>query len=124
MNGALFRASGVDANEGAKTVFVWRHDAASNKFRLLASGRIMEAAAVPPGAPPGQFGVTFMLPEGCSFDSIVVTDDKNNDKFLPSINFEPVSELPAQSSVVRKQLRTASDGTDRADRPIHSGEAL
>jgi hypothetical protein len=91
MNGPLFKASGVDANKGAKSVFVWYHDKASNKYSLLGSGHVLSADAALPGVETGQFSITFFLPYGYSSENIVVTDDTSAKGVLPGVIVTPTS---------------------------------
>jgi hypothetical protein len=104
MNGTLFRASGIDTNEGAKNVFVWYHDKRSDKYSLLGSGHVLTIAAALPGAEVGQYSVTFSLPYGYSAENIVVTDDTNAKGVLSGVNLSPTSAFglaPSRAAVTR-----------------------
>jgi hypothetical protein len=91
--GVFFNVSGVDANEGAKIVFVWCRDKGRDVPLLLGSGHVVGAVDCwrPPGVASGQFRVTFPLPPGCSADSVVVTDDTNSEDYLENIFVCPCS---------------------------------
>jgi hypothetical protein len=86
MSDAFFRASGIDANDGAKVVFVWCRSEAQGSPLLVGSGHIVSAGvSLPPGIRLGQFSVTFLLPPGYSADNVVVTDDTDGKIFLPDV---------------------------------------
>lgn len=94
MNNAFYRASGVDPNDGAKIVYVWCRDKNQDSYTLIGSGYVVGGqAGLPPGIRAGQFCVVFILPPGCSADTIVVTDDKNGKEFLPNVSIIPCSTL-------------------------------
>lgn len=86
MSGAFLNVSGIDPNDGAKSVFVWCRAEGQNSYALVGSGLVLGGGDVlPPGIQAGQFSVTFMLPPGCSSDSVVVTDDKHGNDFLAGV---------------------------------------
>jgi hypothetical protein len=93
MNGVFFNASGVDANDGAKIVFVWCRDRGPGGYALLGSGHLVSAivSALPPGISPGQFSVTFPLPPGRSAHDVFVTDDKAGGEHLAGVTITPCS---------------------------------
>ena len=81
---AFCNASGIDPNERAKTVFVWRAKG-SDDYVLLGSGQVVQALGRPPGIQIGQYSITFPLPHGCSADEVVITDDTSGRAHLPSL---------------------------------------
>ncbi len=84
--------SGVDPNEGATTVYVWRRDQAAKEGRVLLSTAPLvpaEQAARLPGIQPGEFRVTFPAPAGCSVRDILVTDDLKKEEPLPNVTVVP-----------------------------------
>jgi hypothetical protein len=86
MYNTFYRVSGVDQNEGAKIAFVWCRAEGQEGLTLVGSGHIVDAEGdLPPGIRAGQFAVSFLLPPGCSADSITVTDNRNSKEFLPDV---------------------------------------
>jgi hypothetical protein len=107
MSNAIFRASGVDPNDGAKIVYVWCRDKNQDSYTLIGSGYVVGAqAGLPPGIRPGQFCVVFILPPGHSADTIVITDDTNGKEFLPNVSVIPC----ATSAVFHPGVGAISDG--------------
>jgi hypothetical protein len=101
MNGSLFAASGIDANEGAQNAFVWYHDKISNKYLFLGSGHVMGASDTQPVA--ATYTVRFLLPHGYSPANIVVTDDTSANGVLPGVTVSPLSAsglLPSGTAVI------------------------
>jgi hypothetical protein len=117
MSGTLFRASGIDANEGAKSVYVWYHDKGSDKYSLLGSGHISASGEAIPGTEVRQYSVAFLLPYGSSVDGVVVTDDKNPKDFLHGVTVGPASGLPPIVATTRDGLLGGTGGIDGTDRP-------
>ncbi len=113
MSGALFRVSGIDANEGAEVVFVWCRNQSSHGHTLLGSGHVVRAdgRGLPNGISSGQFSVTFPLPLGCSAADIVVSDDKSGMEFLTDVSLTACSVLVALQS----GLTTSPASPMRAD---------
>jgi len=89
--GAFYNVSGIDPNEGAKTVFVWRRDKGTDDYALLGSGHVVGVLGRPPGIQQGQFSITFPLPPGCSAEDLVVTDDTSGKEPLPNVIRRPCS---------------------------------
>ena len=89
--GTFVNVSGIDANDGAKIVFVWCRDKGPEDYALLVSGHVVGAVGGgrPPGVAVGQFSVTFLLPPGCSAADIFVTDDKNGNEHLLGVAVTP-----------------------------------
>lgn len=84
--------SGVDPNEGATTVYVWRRDPAEKEGRVLVGSAPLvpaEMATRLPGIQPGEFRVTFPTPKGCSASDIIVTDDLLKEEPLSNIAVVP-----------------------------------
>lgn len=89
MSGSFFRVSGIDPNDGAKMAFVWCRTANQDSFSLVASAHIVGADTVrPPGIRPGQFSVAFLLPSHCLADTIIATDDIDEQRSLPNVVVE------------------------------------
>jgi hypothetical protein len=112
LEGAFCNVSGVDPNDGAKIVFVWRRGKSPGDHELLGSGHVVGAMGRPPGIQIGQYSITFPLPPGCSPDDLVVTDDTSGKEQLPGVTVTPCSPMPGLSSG-----GTISPG-DPTDRPI------
>ncbi|MDI9847744.1 hypothetical protein QM467_06715 [Rhodoblastus sp. 17X3] len=104
MSGSLYAVKGVDLREGAKTVFVWRRLDAEPKFSLLGSGAISRPQAAANQSAAGAFSVTIMLPDGCSHNDVVVTDDVATDEFLPNVSLVPAVKVPTEVRVTRTSL--------------------
>jgi len=87
MNGTFFKVSGTASPRTAGMVFVWCRKESSNEYQLLGSGSTIEAGAwsPPPGISIGQFSVTFLLPNGCSIASVIVTEDLNAKRRLAEV---------------------------------------
>ena len=79
--------SGIDQNEGASVVFVWRRHKGAGMHALLGTGHVVKGApdSRPPGVLAGQFCVTLPLPTGCSVDDVFVTDDMRGQERLRGI---------------------------------------
>jgi hypothetical protein len=104
MTGSVYTVQGVDNRKGATKVFVWRRLEVEPKFALLGSGAISKGQANPPQSAVGAFSVPVMLPEGCSHDDIVVTDDISDNDFLPGVSLIPGAEFPSDARVTRASL--------------------
>lgn len=116
LQGTFANASGIDPNDGVKTVFVWCHDKGPADYSLLASGHVVGAVASarPPGVPAGQFSVTFLLPPGCSAEDVFVTDDKNGKDHLCGVTITPclgVSGFRSEGSVTPAVRAPATNGS-------------
>jgi hypothetical protein len=85
MNGAYFNVSGVDQSEGAGTVFVRSRNGDPDNDIPLGSGPVVGNGILLPGIQVGQFSITFLLPDGCSADSIVVSRDKSGAELLAGV---------------------------------------
>ena len=94
MKDAFFRVAGFDPNPEATFVYVWSRAGDIEDYTLVGSGHVVRGEALPPGIKAGQFALAFMLPAGCSADSIVVTDDKNGDEYLSDVTVLPCSTPP------------------------------
>jgi hypothetical protein len=93
MSGAYFTASGVCTNKKARMVFVWCADKSCDARLLIGSGHTVnpDVCYVPPGIRNGQFRVTFILPDGCSEEDVIVTDDNSDGAALTGITVKPCS---------------------------------
>ena len=87
MSSAYFNVSGVDQSEDAKDVFIRHRNRNPEGDILLGSGRVVSAGGcgLLPGIQVGQFSVTFLLPEGCSADNIIVSRDKDGKDLLSGV---------------------------------------
>ena len=85
MNGAYFNVSGVDQSEDARTIFVRYRNENPGSDILLGSGRVVGKGLLLPGIQVGQFSITFLLPDGCSADRIVVSRDKSGTELLSDV---------------------------------------
>jgi hypothetical protein len=87
MSGAYFNVSGVDRCEGASTVFVRYRNGDPESDALLGSGRVIGVGgcSLLPGIQIGQFSVTFLLPDGCSVDNIIVSRDRSGKELLSDV---------------------------------------
>ena len=126
MSDAFFRVSGIDANEGAKIVYVWCRLEAQGSPLLVGSGHIVSAGVSrPPGIQLGQFSVTFLLPPGCSADSITVTDDTNGKAFLPDVTVIDCStSVGSQLGVAAPHAdpRARANGSNGSRQPSLNGD--
>ncbi len=87
MRNDIFKVTGLDPKEGASVVFVWSHDRVSNELMLLGAGHTVGIDTVRPvGIETGQFAVTFLLPQNCTKEGIIVTGDKEGKQIIPRIN--------------------------------------
>jgi hypothetical protein len=95
-NGRFVNVSGIDPDEDANIVFVWCRNKGPEDYMLLGSGHVVRAAASarPPGILPGQFSVTFLLPQGCSESDVFVTDDRNGKTRLSGVKVTPCINSP------------------------------
>jgi hypothetical protein len=91
MSSTFFRVSGIDSNDGARIVFVWCRNKGPDDYALLGAGHVVsgENFLLLPGVSVGQFSVVFALPDGCSPDDVVVTDDKNGNEPLLGVALTP-----------------------------------
>jgi len=129
MSGEYFNVSGIDPYEGAETVFVrYRNDNPEGGV-LLGSGRVVcvGSSGLLPGVQAGQFSITFLLPDGCSADHVVVSRDRSGE--------EPLSGVTLTRCLIRTGTR--SGGTiipdnsplrpgapDVARHPINRGQTI
>jgi hypothetical protein len=88
----FYNASGIDSNDSARMVFVWRVRGPDD-WVLLGSGHLVGNLGRPKGIRAGQFSVTFALPAGCAADEIVVTDHSTSKMPLPSVIIRPCSTV-------------------------------
>lgn len=89
MSGSFFRVSGIDPNDGAKMAFVWCRVENQDGLVLIASAHIVGVDTVrPPGIHPGQFSVAFLLPHNCQADTIIATDDTDEQRALANVVIE------------------------------------
>src|ERR1700735_271410 len=87
MSSEYFNVSGVDPSKGAETVFVRYRNGYPDGDIILGSGRVVGAGgcSLLPGVQVGQFRITFLLPDGCSADHIVVSRDKSGKELLSDV---------------------------------------
>ena len=87
MSGEYFNVSGIDQYEGAENVFVRCRNGDPEGDILLGSGRVVGVGgcSLLPGIQVGQFSITFLLPDGCSADNIVVSRDKSGKELLSGV---------------------------------------
>jgi hypothetical protein len=85
MHSAYFNVSGVDQSEDAETVFVRSRNGDPDNDIHLGSGCVVGKGLLLPGIQVGEFSVTFLLPDGCSADSVVVSRDKSGADLLSGV---------------------------------------
>jgi hypothetical protein len=88
----FYNTSGIDPDDRAKMVFVWRVRGPDD-WVLLGSGHLVGNLDRPKGIQAGQFSVTFALPTGCAADEIVVTDRATGKTPLPDVIVRPCSAV-------------------------------
>ncbi|CAA2136709.1 hypothetical protein HYPP_00107 [Hyphomicrobium sp. ghe19] len=102
MNSAFFNVSGIDPHDGATLVFVWcrNEGAPAHRNVLLGSGHVVGAVGCgrPPGVAVGQFSVTFLLPQGCSPNDIIVTSNAEDSEYLRDVTVTPCSRVSSISA--------------------------
>ncbi len=74
---------------------------------LLGSGRVVGRGNLLPGVQLGQFSITFLLPDGCSVENIVVSRDKSGTELLSGVTLT--------RCLIRAEAR--SGGTINPDNP-------
>ena len=129
MSGAFFRVSGIDSNDGARMVFVWRRNEGPHDYALLGSGHVVggEGFFPPPGVSVGQFCVVLLLPDGCSPGDVVVTDDKNGNEPLLGVTvtpcLTPMGYRPGAAAPA-SDLADCTSKTNASARAIDHGQTM
>lgn len=85
MSGGYFNVSGIDQNEDADTIFVRYRSGIPDDDILLGSGGVVGGDSLLPGVQVGQFSITFLLPDGCPADDIVVSRDLGGTELLSDV---------------------------------------
>lgn len=120
MSSDYFNVSGVDQYEGAERVFVRYRNGNPDGDILLGSGRVVcvGVGILLPGIQVGQFSVTFLLPDGCSADNIVVSRDKSGKELLSGVTITRcLIRAEARSGGTLFQITHRIPG----DLPTHAG---
>jgi hypothetical protein len=107
MSSAYVSVSGIDQNEDAETIFVRHCNGNPEDALLLGAVSGVGGSHLLPGIQVGQFSITFLLPDGCSADNIVVSRDKSKT--------ELVSGVTITRSLIREEAW--SGGTIIPDNP-------
>ena len=105
----FYNASGIDSNDSARMVFVWRVRGPDD-WVLLGCGHLVGKLGRPKGILAGQFSVTFALPTGCAADEIVVTDHATGRTPLPGVTVRPCSNV-FQVKIGRDSTASGAVGT-------------
>jgi hypothetical protein len=127
MSSGYFNVSGIDQNEGAEHVFVRFRNGNSDDDILLGSGRVvgLGGCSLPPGIQVGQFSVTFLLPDGCSADNIVVSRDKSGKELLSGVTLTRClirAEARSGGTIIPDHSPVSTGATNVASHLINRGQ--
>ena|ERR1700722_20582294 len=127
MSSEYFNVSGVDPCEGAETVFVRYRNGYADGDTLLGSGRVIGVGgcSLLPGVQVGQFSVTFLLPNGCSADHIVVSRDESGKELLSGVTITRClirAEARSGGTIIPGNSPIRPGATDVASHFINRGQ--
>ena len=125
MSSEYFNVSGVDQYEGAENVFVRCRNGDPEGDIPLASGRVVGRGHLLPGVQVGQFSITFLLPDGCSADNIVVSRDKSGTDLLSDVTLTRClirAEARSGGTIIPDNPRPRAGATNVASHSINDGQ--
>jgi hypothetical protein len=127
MSSEYFNVSGIDPYEGAETVFVRYRNGYPDNDLLLGSGRVVGVGgcSLLPGVQVGQFSITFLLPDECSVDHIVVSRDKSGKELLSGVTLTRClirAETRSGGTIIPSNSPIRTGATDVASHLINRGQ--
>jgi hypothetical protein len=129
MSGEYFNVSGVDRYEGATNVFVRYRNGDPEGDTLLGSGRVVGVGrcGLLPGVQVGQFSITFLLPDGCSVDNIVVSRDKSGKALLSGVTITRClirAEARSGGTIIPGNSPVRAGATNVASHSVNRGQIV